>query len=188
MQKASSFIRPAMLIPRTHYAAGQVVPVEDSPEPLQETVSKTGLQISITNTEPLYPGNPLELLITVKIASPGSWTVNLTGSCQLQSYTGKIEGNLGYVKETIQLQGQCGRRGKLALFWGLLAVEFSSELAPCSSAVAQSVAAQGAAVACLLPPSLGTAAGGPSCGLGAQHSRASSTKPCPCWGFSEQEL
>ncbi|NXX42478.1 TGM4 glutamyltransferase, partial [Tricholaema leucomelas] len=110
MQKASSFIRPAVMVPRAHYAAGQVVPVEDNPEPLQETVSKTGLQIKITNTEPLYPGNPLELLITVKIASPGSWTVNLTGSCQLQSYTGKIEANLGYVKETIKLEGQCEKQ------------------------------------------------------------------------------
>ncbi|NXR14491.1 TGM4 glutamyltransferase, partial [Semnornis frantzii] len=106
MQKASSFIRPATIVPRTRYGSGQVVPMEDSPELLQETVSKTGLQIQITNKEPLYPGSPLELLITVKIASPGSWAINLTGSCQLQSYTGKTEANLGYVKETIELEGQ----------------------------------------------------------------------------------
>ncbi|XP_068008914.1 protein-glutamine gamma-glutamyltransferase 4 [Melanerpes formicivorus] len=106
MRKAASFIRPATLVPRAHYAAGQVMPASATSELLQDTVSKTGLQIEITNMEPLYPGSPLQLAITVKIAAPGTWAINLVGSCQLQSYTGKIEGNLGYVKETIQLEGQ----------------------------------------------------------------------------------
>ncbi|NXD76986.1 TGM4 glutamyltransferase, partial [Halcyon senegalensis] len=110
MQRASSFIRPSGLIPRTHYAAGGPVVPESKPGVLRETVSKTGLQIEVTNKAALYPGNPLELAITVKTSAPGSWTVNLVGSCQLQSYTGKAEADLGGVKETIKLEGKCEKQ------------------------------------------------------------------------------
>ncbi|KFO09773.1 Protein-glutamine gamma-glutamyltransferase 4, partial [Balearica regulorum gibbericeps] len=107
MQKASSFIRPSGMIPRARFASA--LPMDNAvskPGVLQETISKTGLQLEITNKEPLYPGNPLELGVTVKISTPGSWTINLVGSCQLQSYTGKIEANLGYVKEIVKLEGK----------------------------------------------------------------------------------
>ncbi|NXT38866.1 TGM4 glutamyltransferase, partial [Pelecanoides urinatrix] len=107
MEKASSFIRPSGMVPRAHFAS--TVPMDavtSEHEVLQETVSKTGLQLEITNKEALYPGNPLELAITVKTSTPGSWTINLAGSCQLQSYTGKVEASLGYVKETIKLEGK----------------------------------------------------------------------------------
>ncbi|NWQ92767.1 TGM4 glutamyltransferase, partial [Burhinus bistriatus] len=106
MQKASSFIRPPGMGVRARFAS--TVPMDDmdsKPEVLRDTVSKTGLQLEITNTEALYPGNPLELAITVKTAAPGSWTINLAGSCQLQSYTGKVEASLGYIKETVKLEG-----------------------------------------------------------------------------------
>ncbi|XP_074006972.1 protein-glutamine gamma-glutamyltransferase 4 [Numenius arquata] len=107
MQKASSFIRPSGLGIRARFAATSVA-VDDGDsraEVLHETVSKSGLQLEITNTDVLYPGNPLELAITVKTATPGSWTINLTGSCQLQCYTGKVEASLGYIKETVKLEG-----------------------------------------------------------------------------------
>ncbi|XP_054672999.1 protein-glutamine gamma-glutamyltransferase 4 [Grus americana] len=107
MQKASSFIRPSGMVPRARFASGLPMDnVVSKPGVLQETVSKTGLQLEITNKEALYPGNPLELGITVKTSTPGSWTINLAGSCQLQSYTGKIEANLGYVKEIVKLEGK----------------------------------------------------------------------------------
>ncbi|NXI90103.1 TGM4 glutamyltransferase, partial [Psophia crepitans] len=107
MQRASTFIRPSTMVPRARFASA--LPMENAdfrPGVLRETVSKTGLQLEITNKNALYPGNPLELAITVKTSTPGSWTINLAGSCQLQSYTGKIEANLGYVKETIKLEGR----------------------------------------------------------------------------------
>ncbi|NXT81210.1 TGM4 glutamyltransferase, partial [Zapornia atra] len=107
MQTASSYLRPSGLIPRSHFAAGVAMYNEDSkPEVLRETVSKTGLQLEITKKAALYPGNPLELAITVKIATPGNWTIDFAGSCQLQSYTGKVKATLGYIKETINLDGK----------------------------------------------------------------------------------
>ncbi|NXG70744.1 TGM4 glutamyltransferase, partial [Baryphthengus martii] len=110
MQRASTFIRPSGLFPRTHYASGGPTGPASMPTVLHETVSKTGLQIEITNKEALYPGNPLELLITVKTSAPGSWTVNLVGSCQLQSYTGKAVADLGGIKETLKLECGSGKQ------------------------------------------------------------------------------
>ncbi|NXJ60209.1 TGM4 glutamyltransferase, partial [Rostratula benghalensis] len=107
MQKASSFIRPSGMGIRARFAATTAMnDMDPKPEVLRETVSKSGLQLEITNTEVLYPGNPLELAITVKTSTPGSWTINLAGSCQLQSYTGKVEASLGYIKETVKLEGR----------------------------------------------------------------------------------
>ncbi|XP_071591975.1 protein-glutamine gamma-glutamyltransferase 4 [Heliangelus exortis] len=106
MEKACSFIRPSGMAPRGRFASAAASETSSRPEVLRETVSKTGLQLEISNTEALYPGSPLELAITVKTSAPGSWTINLTGSCQLQSYTGKVEANLGYVKDTVILEGK----------------------------------------------------------------------------------
>ncbi|NXV22080.1 TGM4 glutamyltransferase, partial [Cepphus grylle] len=107
MQKASSFIHPSGMGIRARFASTMSMDDMDSkPGVLHETVSKTGLQLEINNTDTLYPGNPLELAITVKTSAPGNWTINLAGSCQLQSYTGKIEASLGYIKETIKLEGK----------------------------------------------------------------------------------
>ncbi|NXE19498.1 TGM4 glutamyltransferase, partial [Ardeotis kori] len=107
MERASSFIHPSGMAPRARFAS--IMPMDgmgSKPQVLRETVSKSGLQLEITNTEALYPGSPLELAITVKTSTPGNWTINLSGSCQLQSYTGKVEANLGYVKETVKLEGK----------------------------------------------------------------------------------
>ncbi|NXU54874.1 TGM4 glutamyltransferase, partial [Turnix velox] len=116
MQKATSFIRPSGMGLRARFAS--TVAVDDGdikPGVLQETVSKSGLQLEINNTDLLYPGNPLELAITVKTSTPGSWTINLAGSCQLQSYTGKVEASLGYVKEILTLEGPCETRVPLKI-------------------------------------------------------------------------
>ncbi|KFQ26560.1 Protein-glutamine gamma-glutamyltransferase 4, partial [Merops nubicus] len=105
MARASTFIRPSGLVPRAHYALSDAISEESKPGVvLHETVSKTGLQVEITNKAALYPGNPLELAISVKTSTPGTWTVNLVGSCQLQSYTGKVVADLGSVKETLKLE------------------------------------------------------------------------------------
>ncbi|XP_009864738.1 PREDICTED: protein-glutamine gamma-glutamyltransferase 4, partial [Apaloderma vittatum] len=111
MQKASSFLRPSGIMPRS---IGPAMPLGDMGSK-PEVVSQSGLQIEITNTEALYPGNPLELAITVKTSNPGSWTINLVGSCQLQSYTGKTEANLGSVKETIKLEGKSEKQVPLKI-------------------------------------------------------------------------
>ncbi|XP_009704362.1 PREDICTED: protein-glutamine gamma-glutamyltransferase 4 [Cariama cristata] len=107
MQKATSFIQPSRILPRARFAS--TFPAADrgsKPEVLREAVPESGLQLEITKKAALYPGSPLELAITVKTSAPGSWTVNLVGSCQLQYYTGKVEANLGYVKETVKLEGK----------------------------------------------------------------------------------
>ncbi|XP_010022365.1 PREDICTED: protein-glutamine gamma-glutamyltransferase 4, partial [Nestor notabilis] len=107
MQKASSFIRPSGMVPRARFASALLMGhVDPKPTVLQETVSKSGLQLEITSKEALYPGNPFELAITVKTSTPGTWTINLASSCQLQSYTGKVEASLGHVKETVKLEGK----------------------------------------------------------------------------------
>ncbi|NWZ37744.1 TGM4 glutamyltransferase, partial [Brachypodius atriceps] len=106
MQRAYSFIRPSGLTPRSGYASSmQTLGGNIQPLVLNEPATKTGLHLKITNTEPLHPGNPLEIAITVKISAPGNWTVDLTGACQLQYYTGKVQANLGTTKETINLEG-----------------------------------------------------------------------------------
>ncbi|OPJ80298.1 protein-glutamine gamma-glutamyltransferase 4 [Patagioenas fasciata monilis] len=107
MEKALSFIRPSGMVPRARFAS--VNSTDERPLSHQilppEPVPKTGVHLEITNKAPLHPGNPLELAITVKTSTPGKWTINLVGSCQLQSYTGKVEASLGYVKETVELEG-----------------------------------------------------------------------------------
>ncbi|NXS11598.1 TGM4 glutamyltransferase, partial [Neodrepanis coruscans] len=105
MERACSFIRPSGMTPRSDYASA-ARSIAPKPELLHETVTKTGLQLEITNTEVLHPGNPLEFAITVKTSTPGSWTIDLIGSCQLQYYTGKVQANLGTIKETINLEGR----------------------------------------------------------------------------------
>ncbi|NXX74476.1 TGM4 glutamyltransferase, partial [Urocolius indicus] len=107
MQRASSFLRPMGITPRSAFGSALCTHDVDSRVEVQhEAASKSGLQIEITKKEALYPGNPLELAIVVKTSTPGSWTINLAGSCQLQSYTGKVEASLGCVKETIKLEGK----------------------------------------------------------------------------------
>ncbi|NXD67019.1 TGM4 glutamyltransferase, partial [Eolophus roseicapillus] len=107
MQKASSFIHPSGIVPRARFASSLPMGhVDPNPTVLQETVTKSGLQLEITSKAALYPGNPLELAIIVKTSTPGSWTINLASSCQLQSYTGKVEASLGHVKETVKLEGK----------------------------------------------------------------------------------
>ncbi|NXR80075.1 TGM4 glutamyltransferase, partial [Pycnonotus jocosus] len=106
MQRAYSFIRPLRLTPRSGYASSmQTLGGNVQPLALSEPATKTGLHLKITNTEPLHPGNPLEIAITVKVSAPGNWTIDLTGSSQLQYYTGKVQANLGTTKETINLEG-----------------------------------------------------------------------------------
>ncbi|KAM4793127.1 protein-glutamine gamma-glutamyltransferase 4 [Cyanocitta cristata] len=106
MQRAYSFIRPSGMVPRSGYASTiQTLSGGTQPFVPKEPVTKTGLHLEITNTEPLHPGNPLEMAITVKTSTPGNWTIDLTGSCQLQYYTGKVQANLGTIKETIKLEG-----------------------------------------------------------------------------------
>ncbi|XP_010137307.1 PREDICTED: protein-glutamine gamma-glutamyltransferase 4, partial [Buceros rhinoceros silvestris] len=110
MQRACSFLRPSRLTPRG-YAAGQPIEPQEFPtEVPHQTVFKSGLKIEITHTAPLYPGNPLELVITVKTSTPGRWTINLAGSCQLQYYTGTVVANLGHIQETFVLEGEAEKQ------------------------------------------------------------------------------
>ncbi|XP_074756790.1 protein-glutamine gamma-glutamyltransferase 4 isoform X1 [Athene noctua] len=107
MERALSFIRPSGLTPRAHISSAMpMAGAVSQPAALCVSTPKTGVHLEITNKEALYPGNPLELVITVKTSTPGTRTINLAGSCQLQSYTGKVEASLGCIKETIKLEGK----------------------------------------------------------------------------------
>ncbi|NWW69815.1 TGM4 glutamyltransferase, partial [Climacteris rufus] len=105
MERAYSFLRPSVG-PRSGYATtARAEAIANRPLVLNQPVTKSGLHLEITNTEALHPGNPLEMAITVKTSTPGNWTIDLIGSCQLQYYIGKVQANLGTIKETIQLEG-----------------------------------------------------------------------------------
>ncbi|KAJ6661998.1 hypothetical protein lerEdw1_012845 [Lerista edwardsae] len=71
-------------------------------------VSKPNLQFEIEGEKEIWPGQPIDLNIVVKNESGGSWTVKLAGSCQLESYTGKIEASLATIKQTIETEGKPG--------------------------------------------------------------------------------
>ncbi|POI34266.1 hypothetical protein CIB84_001982 [Bambusicola thoracicus] len=110
MKRAVSYLQPSGIMPRSRFAA---VPMDvslgyagDKDTVQNEVVPKSGVQLEITNEKPLCPGNPIEVTITVKSTVAGSWTVDLASSCQLQSYTGKVHANLGYVKQTVKVEGQ----------------------------------------------------------------------------------
>lgn len=70
---------------------------------------QAGLQLNIEGEKALWLGNPINLNIAVHNSSAGAWTINLIASCQLQSYTGKVEANLGSIKQTVQTEGKPGR-------------------------------------------------------------------------------
>ncbi|NWX47930.1 TGM4 glutamyltransferase, partial [Steatornis caripensis] len=107
MQKACSFIHPSGMEPRARFASTTSIDrTVSKPQVLHEALSKSGLQLQITNKAALCPGNPLELVITVKTSTPGNWTIDLAGSCQLQCYTGNVVASLGCVKETVKLEGK----------------------------------------------------------------------------------
>ncbi|XP_054848136.1 protein-glutamine gamma-glutamyltransferase 4 [Eublepharis macularius] len=70
-------------------------------EPLQ-----ANLQLGIEGETALWPGNPIDLNIVVKNGSAGAWTVDLAASCQMESYTGKVEASLATIKQTVQTEGK----------------------------------------------------------------------------------
>ncbi|XP_067417824.1 protein-glutamine gamma-glutamyltransferase 4 [Emydura macquarii macquarii] len=67
---------------------------------------QAGLQLNVEGEKALWLGNPINLNIVVHNSSAGAWTINLIASCQLQSYTGKVEANLGSIKQTVQTEGK----------------------------------------------------------------------------------
>ncbi|NXC42339.1 TGM4 glutamyltransferase, partial [Penelope pileata] len=107
MQRAISFLQPSGLTPRARFAAVPTAEILSGAGNMiqNEVVPKSGVELKITNEKPLYPGDPIEVIIIVKSTTAGSWTVDLTGSCQLQSYTGKVSANLGNVKQTVKVEG-----------------------------------------------------------------------------------
>uniref|UniRef100_A0A8B9ZR12 Protein-glutamine gamma-glutamyltransferase 4 n=1 Tax=Anas zonorhyncha TaxID=75864 RepID=A0A8B9ZR12_9AVES len=111
MQKATSYLQPSGLVPRSGFGAMRTMSmgldnVDGRAVVQEEVVPKSGVELAITNEKPLYPGEPIEVVVTVKSTAAGSWTVALTGSCQLQSYTGKVDASLGYINETVKLEGK----------------------------------------------------------------------------------
>uniref|UniRef100_A0A8D0L7K0 Transglutaminase 4 n=1 Tax=Sphenodon punctatus TaxID=8508 RepID=A0A8D0L7K0_SPHPU len=62
---------------------------------------KAEIQIGVEGEKALWPGNPIDLNIIVNNSSAGTWTIHFVASCQLQSYTGKVEASLGTIKKTI---------------------------------------------------------------------------------------
>ncbi|XP_006276210.1 protein-glutamine gamma-glutamyltransferase 4 [Alligator mississippiensis] len=90
MEKACSFLR-----------CSDTVDARLSSSPLT-----AGIQLKTDGEKSLWPGNPIDLKIIVNSTSTESWTASLTASCQLQSYTGKVEANLGFIKQTVQTEGK----------------------------------------------------------------------------------
>lgn len=127
MQKATSYLQPSGLVPRSGFGAMRTMSmgldnVDGRAVVQEEVVPKSGVELAITNEKPLYPGEPIEVVVTVKSTAAGSWTVALTGSCQLQSYTGKVDASLGYINETVKLEGKSGRHGYCDMFYRLFNV------------------------------------------------------------------
>nr|XP_056713039.1 protein-glutamine gamma-glutamyltransferase 4 [Euleptes europaea] len=67
---------------------------------------KANLQLGMEGKETLWPGNPIDLNIVVKNESAGTWTVDLVASCQMESYTGKVEASLATIKQTVHTEGK----------------------------------------------------------------------------------
>lgn len=69
-------------------------------------ISKPNLQFELEGEKALWPGQPIDLNILIKNETGGSWTVNLAASCQLESYTGKVEASLATIKQTVATEGK----------------------------------------------------------------------------------
>ncbi|XP_020663327.3 protein-glutamine gamma-glutamyltransferase 4 [Pogona vitticeps] len=67
---------------------------------------KADLKLGIEGEKALWPGQPIDFNIVVKNDSMGLWTVNVAASCQLETYTGKVEANLESIKQTINTEGK----------------------------------------------------------------------------------
>ncbi|XP_063158109.1 protein-glutamine gamma-glutamyltransferase 4 [Candoia aspera] len=67
---------------------------------------KANLKLGVERKDSLWPGQPVDLNVTVENESVGSWTSSLTASCQLESYTGKVHANLSTVKQIVQTEGK----------------------------------------------------------------------------------
>lgn len=78
-----------------------------TPEPL-----KAVLQLDMEGEKALWPGNPIDQNIVVKNETVKAWTVDLAASCQLESYTGKVEASLATIKKTVQTEGKTGEQTK----------------------------------------------------------------------------
>ncbi|XP_074842190.1 protein-glutamine gamma-glutamyltransferase 4 [Carettochelys insculpta] len=76
----------------------------ESPAPLPPF--QAGLQLEVEGEKEMWLGKPINLNIIIRNTSAGAWTINVNASCQLQSYTGKIEANLGSIKQTVQTAGK----------------------------------------------------------------------------------
>ncbi|NXD08709.1 TGM4 glutamyltransferase, partial [Nothocercus nigrocapillus] len=110
MQTATSFLSgsrsgaryASAIVPRARMRED----VSPSPRDHEEEPPKPEVQLEITSKSPLYPGNPIDLDIIAKTFAPKSQTINLSASCQLQSYIGQIKANIGCIKETIKLESK----------------------------------------------------------------------------------
>ncbi|XP_053120670.1 protein-glutamine gamma-glutamyltransferase 4 [Hemicordylus capensis] len=69
-------------------------------------VPKAELELGMEGEKALWPGQPVDLNIVIQNKRAGAWTVKLAASCQLESYTGKVEASLATIKETVQTEGK----------------------------------------------------------------------------------
>uniref|UniRef100_A0A8D2IH06 Transglutaminase 4 n=1 Tax=Varanus komodoensis TaxID=61221 RepID=A0A8D2IH06_VARKO len=67
---------------------------------------KAALKVEMESEKALWPGQPIDLNIVVKNESAGDWTVHFAASCQLESYTGKVEESLATIKQVVQTEGK----------------------------------------------------------------------------------
>ncbi|XP_062978938.1 protein-glutamine gamma-glutamyltransferase 4 [Elgaria multicarinata webbii] len=67
---------------------------------------KADLEIEVESKKALWPGQPIDLNIVINNKAEGNWTINLAASCQLETYTGKVEESLATIKQVIQTEGK----------------------------------------------------------------------------------
>ncbi|XP_042331195.1 protein-glutamine gamma-glutamyltransferase 4-like isoform X2 [Sceloporus undulatus] len=70
------------------------------------TSFKRDFELRVQQEKTLWPGQPIDLNIVVESKFAGAWTVDLYASCNLESYTGRLEANLATVHQTIKTVGK----------------------------------------------------------------------------------
>ncbi|KAH0627233.1 hypothetical protein JD844_002738, partial [Phrynosoma platyrhinos] len=66
---------------------------------------KASIELGLEEVEAFLPGQPIDLNIVVKNKSADAKMVNLSVSCHLESYIGKVEASLATLQQTVQTEG-----------------------------------------------------------------------------------
>ncbi|XP_062978822.1 protein-glutamine gamma-glutamyltransferase 4-like [Elgaria multicarinata webbii] len=73
--------------------------------PLHE-LRKADLELGVEEVKTMSPGQPIDLNIVLKSKTTSAWTVDLSASCHLESYTGQLGTRLMSLQQTVQTEGK----------------------------------------------------------------------------------